>query len=437
MASSPDKLLGIGLQGVLPGQVRKLGDQTPRQPPRSENSIQPEQSISNRGSTLSVTMEECRKYSNVTIFDWEDFVKLQFWRHTPNPLHTTEEEVTAFTARKIQKYVSCKLVDGVLLEHFQSDFEDWTDDTFELIAKPFRRELKNILRQGGLYTGFLRAPLAKSLAKMLDNEEPPKWNEKEARNQDFQYKSVMAPYGKGKVGRASMSTKSLSIAPSLGNQPQISTPSPSEQAERLTERHDPIVSNWAKAQSKAAPPSSLTNLHDDPLRSNKHAGPIPKLFRVSEAEKTPSLVKYMEGLHITKPTAAPLTTPPAYIWGGAVQPPSESQMSDGFGNGLRAPISKSAHFPAADDPYDSGSSDHQPGDPPRSFHPETLDVPVTTSHVMATARKPRETQKHLITCLAARKTLKARLHPHLHAEMNPLAHPALKTAGAADTAVHP
>lgn len=68
---------------------------------------------------------------------------------------TSDKLCNTYVARRYKMYVISKAVDEELLAAFQEDFERWTMFQWSNTGTEFKRLLRTLLRQGGIYTGNL------------------------------------------------------------------------------------------------------------------------------------------------------------------------------------------------------------------------------------------------------------------------------------------
>ena len=128
------------------------------------------------------TREELMEGTRLRKDDW-DTVDPKLWRTPVKEADLADPDtthLTTYVAKAIQGYTHRNLVDEELFYAFREDFEDWTVPAFKAVDSTFRRELRTVLRQGGVYTGKLQTRIAESLAKTAEPEEMPEWPTDEA-----------------------------------------------------------------------------------------------------------------------------------------------------------------------------------------------------------------------------------------------------------------
>jgi hypothetical protein len=76
-------------------------------------------------------------------------------------------------------YIHAKWVDEDLLGAYYEDFKEWTEDIFSSIPVEFKRTLKTILRNGGVYTGIWNEAIGKQLTNLLKANALPDWQDGE------------------------------------------------------------------------------------------------------------------------------------------------------------------------------------------------------------------------------------------------------------------
>jgi hypothetical protein len=112
-------------------------------------------------------------------------LKAREWRHINPEIWDDEVEApddkvdettaTTYIARAIADYTDWPTADAELFSEFCQDFEGWTKTMFERAHATYTKELKRILRFKGVYTGRVNMSLSEAVAKLLREEECPKW----------------------------------------------------------------------------------------------------------------------------------------------------------------------------------------------------------------------------------------------------------------------
>lgn len=93
-------------------------------------------------------------------------IDLSLW-FTPISTSQTVINITTWVVRHLQDYTLGNFVGDDLFFAFQEDFAGWTEAHFDKINKPFRRELKLLLRKRGIYIGKNNIFIERQHAKLL------------------------------------------------------------------------------------------------------------------------------------------------------------------------------------------------------------------------------------------------------------------------------
>ena len=98
----------------------------------------------------------------------------------------TTKECNTYLLEKIVEYKCAPhRVDMTLLQDFQEDFEDWDVDRWAPLDLKLRREMRDLLRARGIYTGYIRGRMAEQFVKLQVAEDLPDWDDKSLRTMDF------------------------------------------------------------------------------------------------------------------------------------------------------------------------------------------------------------------------------------------------------------
>jgi hypothetical protein len=133
-----------------------------------------ETTSSNGGCTL--TREELLETTNLKAREWRH-INPEIW---DDEIEAPDNEVdataaTTYIARAIADYTDRPTADAELFSEFCQDFEGWTKAMFERAHTTYTKELKRILRFKGVYTSRVNMSLSEAVAKLLREEECPKW----------------------------------------------------------------------------------------------------------------------------------------------------------------------------------------------------------------------------------------------------------------------
>ena len=96
------------------------------------------------GGSAKYSREELMEGSRIDKVLWDKIdPDLSLEPVTPT---STAIHLNTMIARTIRNYTSEQLFDGDLFYAFREEFEDWTQQMFEAVELPFRREMKRFLR---------------------------------------------------------------------------------------------------------------------------------------------------------------------------------------------------------------------------------------------------------------------------------------------------
>jgi len=106
------------------------------------------------------------------------------WQNRP-ALNTTlsTEIVNAWLVSRMDVWGEESIGDESLWIEYQTDFDGWTREHFQLGSKDVLRGLRNHLRAWGVYIPKNSQPIAVNLEKVLKEEVPVEWSEEEFQRQ--------------------------------------------------------------------------------------------------------------------------------------------------------------------------------------------------------------------------------------------------------------
>ena len=126
------------------------------------------------GGSAKYSREELMEGSRIDKVLW-DKIDPDLWLEPVTPT-STAIHLNTMIARTIRNYTSEQLFDGDLFYAFREEFEDWTQQMFEAVELPFRREMKRFLRTRGVYTGSNKGKMGRQLHALTETEDNPKWD---------------------------------------------------------------------------------------------------------------------------------------------------------------------------------------------------------------------------------------------------------------------
>jgi hypothetical protein len=103
---------------------------------------------------------------------------LALWSVPLTPTSSPKHILTYLTSHCVD-YTHAKWVDEDLLGAYCEDFKGWTEDMFSNISVEYKRTLKTILRNGGVYTGIWNGAIGKQLTNLLQADALPEWEDRE------------------------------------------------------------------------------------------------------------------------------------------------------------------------------------------------------------------------------------------------------------------
>ncbi|POS84492.1 hypothetical protein EPUL_004351, partial [Erysiphe pulchra] len=106
------------------------------------------------------------------------------WFDVKDESKATHEAVNTYIEFRLKQYKSTTLRDDSLWEVFHEDFESWIDSTFSKADSYALYDLRDYLRQNGVFVETGRGKrLSVGLAKVLQEEDPHKWTPTEIKDQ--------------------------------------------------------------------------------------------------------------------------------------------------------------------------------------------------------------------------------------------------------------
>lgn len=212
------------------------------------------------------------EHSRLAAADWNE-VDPDLWKE-PIKEDSSKTHITTYVAWKIQQYTSMDLVDQDLLDAFQEDFAGLDKNHFLTLDDMFRKELKAILREGGVWPGKNRGATFTHLFHLSTVDELPTWPPKEAEGMDSHPKSCM--YTRGKMQRKLEARRLAPRPPSAALRASSTAPQASSTAPRASSTAAQASSNAPRAPS-VAPHTSSTAQHIAPFPVSVHRTSITRL----------------------------------------------------------------------------------------------------------------------------------------------------------------
>lgn len=106
------------------------------------------------------------------------------WFDVTDESKTTREAVNTYIGFRLKQYKTTTLRDDSLWEVFHDDFKKWTDKAFGLADSCIIHDLRDYLRQNGVFVEAGRGKrLSVALIKVLQEEDPHEWTPTEVREQ--------------------------------------------------------------------------------------------------------------------------------------------------------------------------------------------------------------------------------------------------------------
>ncbi|KAF1937170.1 hypothetical protein EJ02DRAFT_458956, partial [Clathrospora elynae] len=148
-----------------------------------------ETASSNGGCTL--TREELMGTTKLAAQEWR-FINPELW---DDDVEAPDDEVdataaTTYIARAIADYTDRPTADEELFGEFCQDFKGWNKVMFRRANDTYIKELKQILRFKGVYTGRANMAPVEAVVRLLNREECPQWPDKQFKHTNFDERSV-------------------------------------------------------------------------------------------------------------------------------------------------------------------------------------------------------------------------------------------------------
>ncbi|RKF58787.1 hypothetical protein OnM2_065008 [Erysiphe neolycopersici] len=106
------------------------------------------------------------------------------WFDAKDEKKVTREFVNTYVEFRLKQYKSTTLRDDRLWEVFHEDFENWIDSTFSKADSYILYDLRDYLRQNGVFVETGKGKrLSVGLAKVLQEEDPHNWTPAEVKDQ--------------------------------------------------------------------------------------------------------------------------------------------------------------------------------------------------------------------------------------------------------------
>ena len=93
-------------------------------------------------------------------------------------------EINTYIASACERLRATGCVDNQLLYDFQDEFEGWDKTLWSRADRQWKREMKTLLRAGGVWTGPFKLHVTNQLTELLTVEECPEWPEEELAQND-------------------------------------------------------------------------------------------------------------------------------------------------------------------------------------------------------------------------------------------------------------